>query len=410
MENNNPLQLYVRLRFLSALFFSTIITVNLVYQTTVVALNPLQLVLVGTLLEAVCFIFEIPTGIVADLYSRKLSVIIGIFLTGIGFILEGAFPIFFAVLIAQVVWGIGATFVSGAREAWIVDEVGEANAGKAFMKGQKASQTGAFLGIILSVVLADIDIRLPIIVGGILYCLQSLYLTKVMPEHNFKPTPIKRRETFGAMKKSFFRGVILVRTSRALTLFVVIGTVFGAFSEGFDRLWTPFMINDFSLPSLGNLHPVVWFGIISMMATVMATLMTEIMDRRTNTHDQKSIIRSLIIVNALLPVTVVLFALSGNFVLAVVAYCFAYMLKESIGPLSDSWINHNLESEVRATIFSFYSQMNSLGQIVGGPLLGIIAMIISIRAGIIAAALILFFPCLLYLLVSKEHKLKEYKV
>ena len=31
----------------------------------------LQLVLVGTLLETVCFLFEIPTGVVADRYSRR---------------------------------------------------------------------------------------------------------------------------------------------------------------------------------------------------------------------------------------------------------------------------------------------------------------------------------------------------
>ena len=39
---------------------------------------PLQLVLVGTTLELACFLFEIPTGIVADLYSRRLSVVIGV--------------------------------------------------------------------------------------------------------------------------------------------------------------------------------------------------------------------------------------------------------------------------------------------------------------------------------------------
>lgn len=147
MHSRNPFKFYVKLRFFSALFFSIIITINLVYQATIVGLNPLQLVLVGTLLESVCFLFEVPTGIVADIYSRKISVIIGIFLMGLGFIIEGTFPVFSAVLAAQVIWGIGATFVSGAREAWIADEVGESEAGKAFIRGQKAHQAGTFLGI-----------------------------------------------------------------------------------------------------------------------------------------------------------------------------------------------------------------------------------------------------------------------
>jgi hypothetical protein len=48
-------------------------TLSLVYYVKDVGLSPLQMVLVGTVLEASCFLFEIPTGIVADLYSRRLS-------------------------------------------------------------------------------------------------------------------------------------------------------------------------------------------------------------------------------------------------------------------------------------------------------------------------------------------------
>ena len=54
-------------------------------MATVVGLSPLQMVLVGTILEISAFVFEIPTGIVADLYSRRVSVIIGFALVGIGF-------------------------------------------------------------------------------------------------------------------------------------------------------------------------------------------------------------------------------------------------------------------------------------------------------------------------------------
>ena len=201
MVNNRVLKLYLGLRFFSALFFAVIVTVNLVYQAIVVGLNPLQLVLVGTLLEFCTFIFEVPTGIVADLYSRKLSVIIGVLLVGLGFAIEGSIPIFLSVLAAQAIWGIGYTFISGAREAWIADEVGEKDAGMAFMKGQQAAQIGTFIGIALSMVLANIDIRIPIVIGGLLYGMQAIFIALFMPEHNFIPTPAQKRETFKSMKK-----------------------------------------------------------------------------------------------------------------------------------------------------------------------------------------------------------------
>ncbi|ESU31830.1 hypothetical protein G3A_14495 [Bacillus sp. 17376] len=80
---------YIYTRFWSQFFFTFIFTVNLLYHVKVVGLDPLQLVLVGTVLEAVVFLFEIPTGFVADLKSRRLSVIFGYFLIGAGFLIEG---------------------------------------------------------------------------------------------------------------------------------------------------------------------------------------------------------------------------------------------------------------------------------------------------------------------------------
>jgi len=80
---------YLILNGVDGLTFSLITTVSLVYQVTMVGLDPLQLVLVGTTLELSAFLFEVPTGIVADVYSRRLSIIIGYVLVGIGFLVEG---------------------------------------------------------------------------------------------------------------------------------------------------------------------------------------------------------------------------------------------------------------------------------------------------------------------------------
>jgi hypothetical protein len=102
----------------------------------------------------------VPTGIVADLYSRKLSVIIGVVLVGAGFMFEGLNPTFAGVLIAQVIWGIGYTFISGAREAWVADEVGEIDAGTAFIKGQQAELAGRFIGIAASIFFGEYQYQL----------------------------------------------------------------------------------------------------------------------------------------------------------------------------------------------------------------------------------------------------------
>lgn len=90
------------------------------------------MVIVGVVLQFFCVIFEIPTGIVADSYSRKYSIIIGFIMTGIGFLIEGFMPNFIFLLIAQAIWGIGSTFISGSLQAWIVDEEKDINLDKVF--------------------------------------------------------------------------------------------------------------------------------------------------------------------------------------------------------------------------------------------------------------------------------------
>ena len=402
---HDPIKVYSAIRFASALLFSVIVTVNLVYEATVVGLNPLQLVLVGTMLETVSFLFEVPTGIVADVYSRKLSVVIGLLLIGLGFTVESLFPTFMAILIAQVIWGVGFTFVSGAREAWIADEVGEDQAGKAYSKGSQMSLVGSLIGIGISMALANINIRLPIILGGILYSCQSVYLWFFMPEENFHPTPISKRETFGAMKNTLMMGIKLIKASPVLLTIILAGLIFGMFSEGFDRLWTPFMINNFTFPEIWNLKPVIWFGILAMIANALAILAVRFAEKKTDTNNHKTTVTTLLIVNGVLASVVIVFGLSGNFMMAAVAYWMVSMFREARGPIYDAWTNQNLEPKVRATVFSMCSQANAVGQIAGGPILGWLAVVVSLRVSLVLAGLFLIPSLFLYANSIRKHKI-----
>ena len=115
-------------RFVWGLAFYMMVTVSMIYQVEVAGLTPLELVLVGTALEVSAFVFEVPTGLVADRYSRKWSVIIGYFVIGASFILAALVPVFWAIALGSFLFGIGWTFVSGAHQAWIADETSVASA------------------------------------------------------------------------------------------------------------------------------------------------------------------------------------------------------------------------------------------------------------------------------------------
>ncbi len=386
---------YLLISGAGSLCFSLVFTVNLFYHVTKVELNPLQLVLVGTLLEGSVFLFEVPTGVVADVYSRRLSVIIGYALIGLGFALEGSVPRFEAVLLAQVLWGVGYTFTSGAEQAWIADEVGEDKAGDAFLRASQIGRIGGLAGIPLSVGLASAHVTLPIVLGGALFVGLALVLALVMPENGFTPTPPAERESWHTLARTFTDGVRLVRGRAMLVTFLGVSVFYGLYSEALDRLWTRHLL-DIGLPGLGPLEPVAWFGIIGALALLLSLGTTELVKRRLDTTDRIAILRTLQWLSAGTVLAIFAFALAGRFGVALAALLAFQVVRSTSGPLFMAWINPHVESRVRATVFSMASQVDAISQVAGGPVLGFIGKTWSVRAALAASGLVLSPVLLLY--------------
>ena len=153
---------YLFIEFSASAFFAMMFVVTSLYEATVAGLTPVQLILVGTTLEISAFLFEVPTGIVADVYSRRASIIIGYVLMGVGFLVEGLFPAFIPILLAQVIWGLGYTFTSGATQAWITDEIGEDDANRLFLRATRIGLYASLIGMGLAMLVGAKNVALPI--------------------------------------------------------------------------------------------------------------------------------------------------------------------------------------------------------------------------------------------------------
>lgn len=379
-----------------SLFSTLVFTVNLIYQVQVAHLNPLQLVLVGTVLEGTAFLFEIPTGIVADVYSRRLSIIIGVFLLGIGLALQGVVPNFGVILLAQVVWGIGYTFTSGATEAWLTDEVGVERAGELFLRGSQVALFASIAGIVISTAIANFYLRLPILIGGGLYLVLGLFLVAVMPEHGFTPTPRAERSSWQTMGDTLRGGASLIRRSTVLLTILGIAAFAGAATEAYDRLSTDHFLTDFTFPTVGDFKPVVWLGIFGIIGRLWNIGVFEIVRRRLDTNSHRAVARALMISSAFLVLCYLGFALAGTLVLAVVASIGVRMFRNINNPLQTAWINQHVDARVRATVISITSQADAIGQIAGGPIIGYVGVLASVRAALVVGSFILSPTLLLY--------------
>jgi MFS transporter, DHA3 family, tetracycline resistance protein len=366
-----------------------------------------------TTLTATVLLFEIPTGVVADVYSRRLSVIIGFVLIGIGALIEGTFQVLEWILLAQVIWGIGFTFVSGARDAWIVDEIGQEPIGMVFLRGTQISRLSYMAGIPISTILGVVGLNLPIILSGILYILLAVFLIIFMPEEGFRRLPDEKQETWREMAAKLRDGVKLIRGRSILIAILATSAVYGLSGSGFDNLWTLNMLENVPFPIRWNLEPVVWFGIINGIKSVLGIAGIEIVRRRMDVNKQENIVRVLMFLTGGTAQSMVVFGLTGNFLLAVIAYCLSHTFRTTSDPILRTWINMNAESSVRAMVISMESQFNSLGQMIGGPLIGGIGSKISLRIALVIAGFVripvtILFGRLVYL--SKGKRWEEVSV
>lgn len=388
---------YLLFSAITAMCFSLVATVMIVYHIEIVHLNPLQLILVGTTLEVACFIFEIPTGIVADVYSRKLSIVIGGVLTGVGFILEGSISSFVFVLVAQIVWGLGSTFISGSLEAWIAEEEKNKDLDEIYIKGAQAGQIGAFIGIVLSTVIANLSVRLPIIVSGVLFIILALFLWLYMPENNFKPSAPGDLNTFKKMVYTFKSGLKIVKSKSIIMILLAVTLFYGLSSEGYDRLSNAHFLQDTTLPKLGNLSSVTWFGIFGILGMILSFIVMHFMAKNLKNEDNRKNGKLLLCINILYISSMLIFALTKNFSLMLIAYLATNTFRIINEPIFSAWLNGHIDDNSRATVLSINGQMNSLGQILGGPIIGIIATNISVSIGIACTSLLVTPVLVLYI-------------
>ncbi|NMB54646.1 MAG: MFS transporter [Leptolinea sp.] len=397
---------YLLYQFITGILFWMFFCVNTLFFIQDIHLDALQLVLVGTALEAAIFVFEIPTGVVADLYSRRLSILAGTTIIGIGTLITGSTRNFLWIAVGQILWGIGYTFTSGALDAWISDEIGTDKAAAAFLRGGQSYNLGAVAGILAATGLSIFGFNKPILASGVIMILFSLALSTFMPEEHFHPVSQTDRMTRKQLSHTLKKTFELTRLRPILGIILVIGLVFGLYSEGFDRLWIARLLEKFDLPSVVFFPTTGWIGMLyagSMLAGALAARITGKYIHRTGSTKME--IQLLPVCLAII-LSLVAFSLTESLILAGGLYCFIMGMRTVCSALYTAWANQQAESDIRATVLSTTSQADAIGQILGGPISGVAARNFGLHSGLLVSA-ILLIPNLLLLGISHLRNRKD---
>jgi len=391
-----PYPLYLLLESGTAFLLGISYATVTVYWVTVGRLNPLQLLLLGTALEISYFVFQLPTGLLADLISRRLCVLTGLFIVGVAQVMASLSASYANLITAWVVLGIGAALNNGAQDAWIADEL-SAELGDERMTGVylRATQLGLIAtvaGSLLSGVIALAGLDLPLRVGGALICLLALATAIVMPERHFhRPVAaagVRRVARQSAQllmdqTRSAHRAIVAVP---GLVLLFGMTLCTGLWSESFDRLWGAFLLRDITFPRLAGLHPAMWFSMLAAVAAIVGLAATQLAKRRTERLGPDSVVGALLVLTVVIGAAVAGMATAHAFAVVVGSYLVVSVLRPVLYPLVSGWMVGRIEPAVRATALSARDMFDSAGQIAGGPVIGVIGTWASIRIALLTGA------------------------
>src|SRR5213078_4981298 len=88
------------------------------------------------------------------------------------------------------------------------------------------------------------------------------------------------------------------------------------------------------------------------------------------------------------------FAFASAFALAVAAVWIVGLARSLIRPVYSTWLNQAIDdSSVRATVNSIASQADAIGEVAGGPIVGVIGTAVSLP-GALATSALFYVPLL----------------
>ncbi|HEV2903692.1 MAG TPA: MFS transporter, partial [Pyrinomonadaceae bacterium] len=315
-------------------------------------------------------IFEIPTGVVADLRGRRTSYLLGVITLILSTLLYllmwyRSAP-FWGWVLSSMLLGLGFTFFSGAVEAWLVDALAHSGFKEqlesVLAKGEIVEGAAMLTGSVAGGIVAQATtLGVPYVIRAALLVLNFVFAFLLMRDLGFKPAdeknPIKE-------VKIIIAGSIRHGLRNPPVRWIMLAAPF----TGGVTIYAFYAMQPYLLQLWGDERA---YGVAGLAAAIVAGAQIaggllvpqigRIFRRRT----------TLLVTGEVISVLVL--AIVGfvpNFWVAVTMLILWGLMFSAMMPVRQTYLNGLIPSEQRATVLSFDSLFSSSGGVVFQPLLG----------------------------------------
>lgn len=378
---------YLVLTLLTTLATSFIWGINTIFLLDA-GLSNAQAFLANAFFTVGQVVFEVPTGIVADIKGRRASYLLGaVTLAGATLLYLFAWQVhaaFWAWAVSSVLLGFGYTFFSGATEAWLVDALAftkfkgelESVFSKAQVVGGIAMLSGSVLG---GYVAQHSNLGVPYLLRSGFLLASFVVAFFFMKDLGFKP---KKSVHIGKDISDLFKTSLDLGLRKPAVRWIMLAAPFAS-GVGFYVFYAmqPHLLNLFGDPNAYGIAGLT--AAIAAVAQILGGVVAPFVRKLFRMRTSALLLGEFLSVGALLALGRI-----DSFWAAIILVCAWSLVSGAVQPVRSAYLNSLIPSQQRATVLSFDSLMGSTGGVVIQPILGRVADVSGYARSFIVSAFI----------------------
>ncbi len=342
-------------------------------------LNYTQIMMLQSVAAVTKILFEVPTGVVADKVSRKLSLFLsGLFLMA-GLLIYIIFDYFAVLALAEVIMAVGCTLNSGADSALLYETLKGTEYEKNYSKYEAKSVGNVFLGQGIFSVLSSVFYTLN---KNIPFAISIIFMLAASISSMFLAEP-EREKSGGSYIVHIIENTKNIFKSKTIIWLTIFAICFGCSNMIGFWLYEP-------LFKAVNI-PVTIYGLIFLGLNLVASFSAGLYSKCFSGSNS---ISSLIVLSMLMFVSFIIPGLFMNILIVPIIFV-QQIFRALYGPIMCFAVNENTEDRHRATMISTISLLSNLTYAASLPFIGMVLdgsgpKTVYLTIGIISGLLIIF--------------------
>lgn len=352
-------------------------------------LSLLQINLLNASYMFAYLLFEIPTGINADYFGKKRSVIIGLWIFTLSLLIYYLSEFFWQFLIAEILGALAFTCISGALESLVIEKLKEENYSGSLIDVFKKAEiraVGVIIGSSLGSFAGQYSLALPWLMSSFSFAILAILSIIYLPKDT-RDLSLKIKFSFLSFKNVAFESINYSFKNKRFLNMVIFSAILFFSIQPLNMYW-PIILKE------------VYFIDVKYMGLIFSLIVIFIyLGSQFSAWWQKRFIcsKKAIYLSQLITVlSIILASILSPLYLFLFFFMFHEFGRGLFKPLSRAYVNGSIVDKNRSIVLSFESMLIKTGGAIGLIFSGLIANNFGIFNSWIVNAIILFLVIIIF--------------